>query len=107
MEITGKIIVIEPTKAYGAKNFKKRLFVVETDEKYPQQIPMEFTGDKVTILDKYKPGQSVTVNVNVRGRGWENPNGETKYFLSLEAWRIDGGEVEADPFESNNDDLPF
>ena len=107
MEFKGTIHVIEGTKTYGAKGFAKRLFVVKTDEKYPQFIPMEFVQDKTTLLDKFKVGQEVTVNVNVRGREWTNPEGEAKYFLSLEAWRISTGEgVQADP-QVESDDLPF
>ena len=110
MEIKGTIHVIEGTKTYGAKGFAKRLFVVKTDEKYPQFIQMEFVQDKTTLLDKFKVGQEVTVNVNVRGREWTNPEGEAKYFLSLEAWRISTGEgVQAEPESLNPDpsDLPF
>ena len=32
--------------------------------------------------------QEVEVSFNLRGRKWTNPEGETKYFTSLQAWRI-------------------
>jgi hypothetical protein len=33
-------------------------------------------------------GQSVEVSFNLKGRLWTSPQGEDKYFNSLEAWRI-------------------
>ena len=110
MEITGKIKQIGETKTFGAKGFKKREFVVITDEKYPQHIPMETVQDKCELLDKYQVGQDVVVSVNVQGREWTNPQGELKHFLSLQAWRIstvEGIDVEAEQISPQQDDLPF
>lgn len=109
MEITGKIKQIGETKTFGEKGFRKREFVVTTDEKYPQHIPMELVQDKVDELDKFSVGQDVTVSVNVQGREWTNPQGEVKHFLSLQAWRIaTGGQVDnTESLSPQSDDLPF
>jgi hypothetical protein len=106
LEINGKIKVIEQTKEYGAKGFKKRGFVIVTDDKYPQTVPLEFTQDKVTILDKYKVGDDVKVSFNVNGREWTSPQGEVKYFVSLGAWRIEK-EGETQELNPDPDGLPF
>ena len=90
MEITGKIILIESTKSFGAKGFLKRKFVVETStDQYPQEIAIEFVQDKCTILDSYSIGQEVKVSINIRGSKWTNPQGETQYFNSIQGWRIE------------------
>ena len=111
MEITGKIKQISETKTFGSAGFRKREFVVETEEKYPQFIPMECVQDKVELLDKFKVNQFIKVGVNVQGREWINPEGEAKYFLSLQAWQINliegGTPTTPDPITTDPDDLPF
>jgi hypothetical protein len=116
MEITGKIKQIGETKTFGAKGFRKREFVVTTDEKFPQHIPLECVQDKVDLLDKFSVGQFIKVGVNIQGREWINKEGEAKHFLSLQAWSInlleggvpDGAFEKADSLnEDDPDDLPF
>lgn len=88
MEVTGKIRVISPTQQVSA-SFKKRELVVTTEEQYPQHIMIEFTQDKTDQLDQYRPGDDVKVSINLRGREWVNPQGETRYFNSIQGWRIE------------------
>ena len=111
MEVQGVIKVLGETKVFGAKGFRKRDVVVTTDEQYPQDILIEFVQDKCDILNKYAVGQSVKVGINLRGREWVSPQGETKYFNSVQGWRIDAGskaeavaEVEV---QQDRSDLPF
>lgn len=87
-EVIGKIKVINPTQNVSA-SFKKRELVVVTDEQYPQSILIEFAQDKCDMLDNYQVGQNVKVGINLRGREWVNPQGETKYFNSIQGWRVD------------------
>lgn len=87
MEIKGTLKVIRDIQEVST-NFKKREFVVETDEQYPQTIALELHGDKVDVIDVYGIGESVTVSINLRGREWVNPQGESKYFNTIVAWRI-------------------
>ena len=87
MEVNGKIKVINPTQNVSA-TFKKREIVVSTDEQYVQHILIEFNQDKCDLLDKFKVGQNVKVGINLRGREWVNPQGETKYFNSIQGWSI-------------------
>lgn len=84
MEIQGKIIVLNDTETIGAKDFKKRLVVVQTDEQYPQTIPVEFTQDKTTILNFYKVGDLVKIGINLRGSEWQG-----RYFANIQGWKID------------------
>ena len=119
MELKGKVLLINPTKEYGAKGFKKRELVIETFEDYPQSIQIEFIQDKCDVLNSYKEGDNVVIGINIRGRGWENPEGEMKYFNSIQGWKISKDTV--DPIstppnspliqeQSNDDggnDLPF
>ena len=110
MEVTGKIKMINPTQVVSDK-FSKREFVVTTNETYPQDLMMQITQDKCNLLDIFKVGENVTVSFNLRGREWTNPQGEVKYFNSLEAWKIfkdtnvEHNDTKDAPVE--NDGLPF
>jgi len=89
MEVQGKIKVIDETKTFGASGFRKREVVVTTEEQYPQHIMVEFVQDKCDLLDNFRVGQPVKISINLRGREWVNPQGETKYFNSIQGWRIE------------------
>jgi hypothetical protein len=127
MEITGKIKKIDETKSYGTSGFRKREMVITTDEQYPQMILVEFIQDKCDLLNNYSVGSDVKISINIRGREWVNPEGEAKYFNSIQGWRIENvqaaaadGSKEVPPIEavdafepadkisdSEPDDLPF
>ena len=115
MELQGEIIIIGQTETFGAKGFKKRQLVIKTDSQYPQTIPVDFTQDKCSILDSYEVGQFVNVSINVQGSEWQG-----KYYVNLQAWKIDKGEreksassfmpdrqAEVPQIEEADDDLPF
>jgi len=88
MEITGKVKVVSAEIQVSA-SFKKRELVVTTDEQYPQSILIEFPQDKADLLNDIQVGQDVKVSINLGGREWVNPQGETKYFNSIKGWRIE------------------
>ena len=88
MEISGRIKLIGPVQTFGTNGFQKRELVIVTEEQYPQPIMIEFTQNNVGLLDSFQEGQLVTVSFNLRGREWVNPQGETKYFNSVQGWRI-------------------
>ena len=89
MEVSGKIKWIDETKTYGSNGFRKREVVVTTEEQYPQHILVEFVQDKCDLLNNYQVGQNIKIGINLRGREWVNPQGETKYFNSVQGWRIE------------------
>ncbi len=88
MEVIGKIKVISAEQQISA-TFRKKELVVTTDEQYPQSIMIEFTQDKSDLLNNFSVGENVKVSINLGGREWVNPQGETKYFNSIKGWRIE------------------
>jgi len=115
MEVLGKIKVIGDLQQVSA-SFVKRELVVVTDEQYPQHIMIEFPQDKADLLNNIKVGQDVKVSINLGGREWVNPQGETKYFNSIKGWRIEKLESEqsqtipvATDFNPNSEEIepPF
>jgi translation initiation factor IF-3 len=117
MEVTGKIKVVNPEQQVSA-SFRKRELVVATEEQYPQFISINFVQDKCDLLNNYNVGEAVKVSINLRGREWTNPQGEVKYFNTLESWRIESianstqelkkEDIAHDEFNpSDVQDLPF
>ena len=125
MEVQGKVKMIGETQTFGNNGFRKREIVVTTEEQYPQHIMVEFVQDKTDLLNNYAVGQNVKISINLRGREWVNPQGETKYFNSIQGWRIENLQQENStenippvaPIEAfepadnvkqeDHDDLPF
>ncbi|MBZ0327585.1 MAG: DUF3127 domain-containing protein [Altibacter sp.] len=124
MEVQGKIKLIDETKTFGNNGFRKRELVITTEEQYPQHIMIEFVQDKTELLNNFQVGQNVKVSINLRGREWTNPQGEVKYFNSIQGWRVenvdqsvsanmppmppeDAFEPANDLNEEDHDDLPF
>ena len=89
MEVIGKIKVIGEVQEFGSQGFKKRELVVTTDDQYPQMIMIEFNQDKTDMLNNFEIGTDVKVSINLRGREWINPQGEAKYFNSVQGWKIE------------------
>ena len=109
MNIKGKIKVIGETKVVGS-GFRKRDLVILTNDKYPQSILVEMTQDNCDSLNRFKQGDEVSVAINIRGREWTSPQGEVKYFNSIQGWKIDSDVAEvttADHSPDREDDLPF
>ena len=89
MEIQGRIKQIFPSQVIGQNGFEKRDLVITTEEQYPQTIIIQFTQQRCDLLDSLQVGQNVKVYINIRGREWTNPQGETKYFNTIEGWKIE------------------
>lgn len=118
MQITG-IIKVKKDEQNVSEKFKKREFVLtDNSTQYPQYISLQLTQDRCSLLDQVQVGENVVVHFNIRGREWTSPQGEIKYFNTLEAWKIDrlaGGAAQTSAPEyaenaqgpQDKDDLPF
>lgn len=119
-QLTGILKVKKDTQQV-TDTFKKREFVVtDNSSQYPQHVQFQLVQDKCALLDPVNEGEEIAVNFNVRGREWTSPQGEVKYFNSLDAWRIEkaaaaapqaapqaAGAPAAGFDDSAEDDLPF
>ena len=88
MELNGKVHFIG-AEIQVSDNYKKKELIIKTEETYPQTIAIEFAQDKTALLDFYNIGDDVKVSINLGGREWVNPVGETKYFNSVKGWKIE------------------
>ncbi len=89
MELIGKIKVLGDEVNFSA-SYAKRDLVIETSEQYPQCILIEFSQGKCNNeLDSMRIGDEIKVSINIGGREWVNPQGETKYFNSIKGWKVE------------------
>jgi hypothetical protein len=117
-ELKGTVLKVGETKQVGER-FRKRELIIETADnpKYPQPIMMEMTGDKADQLDGVNVGDTVRVDFSIRGRAWNGNSGETKYFISLDVWRVEvtskgagaqtGGDFGGFGAGNGSGDIPF
>ena len=98
MEIKGKIKKISETVQISDR-FRKREFVVEyaSNPDYPQPLQFEMVQDRCELLDPFEVGQEVEIFFDLRGREWTNPQGEVKFFNSLQAWKLVSEQSSASP----------
>lgn len=113
MEIKLTVEEIRETKVFSDK-FKNRemIGIDNSNSQYPQPLSIMFAQDKVDLLDNIKVGDEVNIQLNLRGKRWDSPQGEVKYFNTIEAWRIDKVSDSTQPSTPAfdpipNDDLPF
>jgi len=92
MEVLGKVKLVG-NKQQVTTTFVKRELVITTDGQYPEPIMIEFVQDKADLLNNVSVGENVKVSINLGGREWTNPQGETKYFNSIKGWRIEKSEL--------------
>ena len=119
LSVEGKLKRINDEQVISDR-FKKREFVIETEEQYPQVLMFQLAQDKTNLIDQFSLGDKVEVFFNLRGREWQkDPAAEIRVFNTLDAWRIQKVEAmqaadntdvaAAEPIApaSEEDDLPF
>lgn len=118
LNVTGTLKIKNDEQKVSDK-FRKREFVLtDNSSQYPQHILFQLTQDRCSLIENYNVGDEIKVSFNLRGREWQSPKGEIKYFNSLDAWRIEGVsssssnssvEVQDAPVANTGpeDDLPF
>lgn len=123
-KVEGKVHLIEETKTYGQKGFRKRLVVLEQSKgRFDNYVPVEFLQDNCDAVDEMAVGNTVEISYRLNGRKWQrDSNSEVKFFLNLEAvdFRILDGDSAGAPAsvssandafseaaEDGDEDIPF
>jgi|TARA_B110000263_G_scaffold249063_1_gene265524 hypothetical protein len=103
MNIQGKLIEIFDTIQI-TETFKKREFIIQDNKnpEYPEYIKVEVIQDKVSLLDNINIGDEINVLINIKGRKWEDKEGNIKYFNSIQGWKIESENLNLN--QDNNDD---
>jgi len=120
--VKGTIHLIEATKTYGQKGFRKRLVVLEQVKGggFTNYVPVEFLKDACDSVDDLHLGDEIEVSYRLSGRRWQrDESSEPKYFLSAEAMSfrvLNGGgsaqsgagpDIDSVLAEAADDDVPF
>lgn len=102
--ITGTIKAIGQTTQVSDKFRKREIIITDnTNPQYPQHINCQVSQDKCEMLDQYSVGDNVTASYNLRGREWTSPQGEVKYFNTIELWKIVGSASTAQTPQEESD----
>lgn len=107
--VNGKLYKKNPQQVISEK-FSKIDFIMITDGEYPQYLQIQAGNDKMSLLDGVNGGDNVIVKLNVKGRKWVNPEGEEKFFNSLELWqliKVQEAAQQAEKAEIIQNDLSF
>ncbi len=125
LNLTGTLQEIKDTHQV-TDTFKKREFTIEyiEDSQYSEYLTFQLIQDRCDLMDNFQLNQKITVYFNLKGRKWINKEEITKYFNSLQAWKIEAADNTKDNFATTenmektdqnttenetkkNDDLPF
>lgn len=120
--VRGVVHLIEETRTFGQKGFRKRLVVLEQSKgTFTNFIPVEFVKEGCDAVDDLAVGDEIEVTYRLSGRRWQkDAASEAKYFLSAEGLsfqrlsesaRAAGGPDDAidpnDALADVGDDVPF
>ena len=113
------ILKVKNSEVKVSDKFRKRAFVLtDNAQSYPQTILFQLTQDRCSLIENAKVGDEVTVHFLLKGREWKNPQGEIKFFNSLDVFGVETAKSNAsnvqEPSFNNetlvptpDDDLPF
>jgi len=119
MQVKGILKVKGESQKISDKFTKRDFVLTDNSTQYPQHLSIQLTQDKCDLLDNINVGDMIEVSINLRGREWVSPQNETKYFNTIEAWKITKDQPQqSSPQQSPNhkysasgdseeDDLPF
>jgi len=101
--ISGKVKFVDEVREFGSNGFRKHQVVVETgDGRWDNPIPVEFTKDNIELSKDLKVGDQVQIQSRINGREWQGKDGITKWFTSINGFKItkENTEVDEDPSSS-------
>ena len=101
--ITGKVKFVDEVREFGSNGFRKHQVVVETgDGRWDNPIPVEFTKDNIELSKELKVGDQVQIQSRINGREWQGKDGTTKWFTSINGFKIlkKNNDIEQEPSSS-------
>ena len=115
------VVKVKGKEQKVSDRFKKREFVLtDNSPSYPQTILFQLTQDRTGLIENVNVGDEITVHFQLKGREWRNPQGEVKFFNSLDVFKVERAQTQSsnesisEPSFNNetlvptpDDDLPF
>ena len=95
-----------------SERFKKRDFVIVTEEEYPQFLQFQCAQDRVKLVEGLNPGDKLEIFFNLRGNEYQkDTSSPIRVFNTLDCWRInklyDSPEGSNEAPTEDDTDLPF
>jgi hypothetical protein len=88
MTINGQVKAIMPVKETATFRSIEVIITTDFDGKYPQHLSCQLSQGKCDLINGIAVGDLVTAEINLKGRLWVNPQGEEKYFNSIDIWSL-------------------
>ncbi len=115
LKVSGKVVHVLQEQTGQGKNgtWRKRDFVIETQDNYPKKICITQWGDDIE-QSAVAEGDDVTVSIDIQSNEFKG-----RWYTNVKAWKVEktsgaAGDgpppQEPPPFElgnSDEDDLPF
>ncbi len=114
LKISGNVIELLQEQTGQGRNgtWRKREFILETQDQYPKKICIVQWGDEIDSAG-LKVGDNITASIDVQSREY---NG--KWYTDVKAWKIEKGSGNSStdmpsiedmpaPPQFEDDDLPF
>ena len=87
--ISGKVKFVDEVREFGNNGFRKHQIVIETgDGRWDNPIPVEFTKDNIELSKNLQVGDQVKIESRINGREWQGKDGTTKWFTSINGYKI-------------------
>jgi hypothetical protein len=87
--ISGKVKFVDEVREFGSNGFRKHQVVIETgDGRWDNPIPVEFTKDNIELSKDLQVGDQVQIQSRINGREWQGKDGSTKWFTSINGFKI-------------------
>lgn len=87
--LTGTVKVINETQVISDKFKKREIVVTDASGNYPQDVLFQLTQERVEMADGIEVNDVVNISFFLRGREWTSPQGEVRYFNSLDIWKVE------------------
>jgi hypothetical protein len=89
-KLMGILTDIFPIETYPSTSFVKRVFWIKQPdtERYPQQWEIQLHNSDVTQIERFKIGDTLEVEVEIRGKKWEKYPNKQGVAMSLKCLGI-------------------
>lgn len=99
---TGKVFSISPVLTVGPNAFQKRELIIDDSytkegKTYPNYMCLDFSGERMALLDQFQPGQLVTVEGFLKGNFVTDSKGQQRIFHNVKGMSVVPYQTQSQP----------
>lgn len=109
LKVKGEIFHVGEEQVISDK-FKKKEFWIKTEGEYPQEIKLQLSQDKTSLITADNLGDIIESEFNIRGKSFTSKQGVMNLYNNLDVWKIKVIEKSTETIKEQTDeedDLPF